>query len=1073
MSMRCLGLLPLLALTAAACSTPARSAPLAAQGRVVVGPPAVVGVDGPQGMGAIDTPATVWRGGAPELRVTADITAEAARTPPSRTSWRERPRAKKRRPHREELPQNPESASIVPSGLSLLLDHGVSPSVAQTAGTPNVDAATLADTQSLPPDTMGDIGPTQYLVGLNGRLRTLNKTTGVKDGVLDTDPDVFFSPIRNGAITSDPRVRYDRRTGRWFILMITVAVPNRFVLAVSNTSTITAGTVWSQFQWTNTRTLGGVGGAASCLSDYPTLGIDEDALYIGTNQFCGADVNALAFDSTSAFVINKAALVGGTLSVAQFDGVLPNDTAFGIYTPQGVDNFDSGTNEGYFIGVDNKQFGNLVVRRVSSPSASPSLSADINITVPATAFPDDVPHAGGTLLLDGLDDRLLQAVIRGGRLWTSHQISVDTTGTAVSSNGRDGVRWYEIGNLGPSPSTPTVVQSGTVFDSASSNPAFYWMGTIMPNGQRHVALGMSKAGATQRVNAAFTGRLAGDTAGAMDAPRQYTANTAFAYNQQSAPDPAQRWGDYSYTSVDPDDDQTFWTLQQYVDATNSYAARLVRLLAPPPAAPAIVAPNTVQPGQASAVVTVTGNTTGGSGFFEPGPSFARHLSAAFSGGGVTVTNVVVNSPNTLTLTLNTSGAAPGPRTLTVTNPDGQTATLAAAITIGQSGPNQAPVFINAPGDKTLFDSGIGATTGALAFTLVDPDGQPVTLTATSSNPTVIPQGRVSTTLSGTAATVSVSSVGRVGTSTITLTASDGALSATATFDVTVAQSAVAGAPQNLSGVVSRNKLTLTWDPPTSNTNEPVLAYRLEGGTAPGQTIGTLPLGAGTTFTLFNAPTGAFYLRVRAQTAAGVGPASNEIFVATGQSAPPLAPKALLASVQDTALALQWTENPFGPVITGYQLHAGTAPGLSDVGVLPLPLTARSFTANAPPGTYYVRVHAVNTAGVSVASNEAVLVAQPGTCTVPLVPLNFAATSISRRLTLTWDAPQTGAIPTAYVVQAGTTSGASNWGTASVPATPGMTSISAIVPSGPFFLRLYAANACGQSTASTEVSLTIP
>lgn len=1072
------GLLSLLVLCVApACSMPTRgAAPLAQARQVVMGPPAVAGVDGPLAMTTLDTPAPVWQGAPPEARLTGDVAIEAADTPPSRSSWRERPRAKKIRPDRESLPQNPFSAELARPGMPLLSDRGGLPNLAQTAATPNVDVATLNDTQSLPPDTMGDVGPTQYLVGLNGRVRTISKATGAKDNVLDADFDVFFTnTIRGGNFTSDPRVRYDRRTGRWFILMITVAVPNRFVLAVSNSSTITAGTVWTQFQWTNTRTQGGAGGGASCLADYPTLGIDEDALYVGVNQFCGSNLNALGFDSTSAYVINKASLVAGTLTVAQFDGLVPNGVpgTAGIYTPQGVDNLDSGTNEGYFVGVDNAQFGSLVIRRVSSPSSAPSLSADINVTVPATQFPEDVPHAGGILLLDGLDDRLLQAVIRAGRLWTGHQIAVDASGNAVASGGRTGVRWYEIGNLGPSPSTPTLVQSGTIFDPASSNPAFYWMGSIMTNGQRHVAVGMSKAGTGQRVNTAFSGRLASDTSGAMDTPTQYSSNTTFAYNQQTAPDLSQRWGDYSYTSVDPEDDQTFWTLQQYVNGTNSYAVRLVKLLAPGPATPVVVTPNTIQPGQSSVVVTVSGNTAGGRGFFDPGTGFSRRLAASFSGTGVVVTNVVVNNPSTLTLTLNTTAAGVGVRTLTVTNPDGQTASLSSAITIGQPGANQAPVFVGAPADKTIFDNGEGGTTGSLAFLVTDPDGQPLTLTATSSNTTVIPQNRITTTLTGANATISVSSVGRLGTSRITLTASDGALSATSSFDVTVAQSAVAGAPQNFAAVVSRNRITFTWDPPSSTTNEPVLAYRLEGGTSPGGTVGTLPLGSGTTYTLFNAPSGTFYLRVRAQTAAGLGPPSNEVFVGTGQAAPPLAPKFLLATVQGTGLALQWTENPLGPVIVGYQIHAGSAPGLSDIGILPLPATARTFAASAPPGTYYIRVHAVNAAGVSVASNEAVIVAGPTTCTVPLTPLNFAATSTSRRLTLTWNAPEAGAIPTGYVVRAGTTSGASSWGTVTIPATATTTSISALVPSGPYFLSIAAANACGESGVAPEVSLTIP
>ena len=110
-----------------------------------------------------------------------------------------------------------------------------------------MDVARLNDTSSLPPDTQGDVGPTQYLVGVNGRIRTINKVTGQPDGALNADFDTFFSSVRNGDRTTDPRVRYDRRTGRWFVTMITIAIPNRYLVAVSNGATIGGGTIWAIF----------------------------------------------------------------------------------------------------------------------------------------------------------------------------------------------------------------------------------------------------------------------------------------------------------------------------------------------------------------------------------------------------------------------------------------------------------------------------------------------------------------------------------------------------------------------------------------------------------------------------------------------------------------------------------------------------------------------------------------------------------------------------------------------------------------------------------------------------------
>ncbi len=904
--------------------------------------------------------------------------------------------------------------------------------------------------------------PRSTSLGINGRIRTIDKATGFADGVLDSTFNSFFSSVRNGVGTSDPRVRYDRRTDRWFVIMINVAVPNRNLLAVSDEGTISPSTAWSFYFWANTRTAGGAGGADSCLGDYPTLGVDEDALYIGVNQFCGPALATLSFDSTSAYVINKATLVAGTLSVSQFDGVVPSGGSVGPYTPQGVDNFATGTNQGYFIGVDNLSFGVLVLRRVSNPAGSPSLSGNINITVPTTRFPIDVPHFGGVLPLDGLDDRLLQAVVRNGRLWTTHQMEVDTSGVATVGGGRNGIRWYELQDFG---ATPTVVQAGTVFDDSGFDPRNYWMGAVMPNGQGHVALGMSTAGATFRVNAAVTGRVATDALGVMDTPTLYS-NSQFDYNVQSSPATNQRWGDYSYTSVDPDDDMTMWTLQEYVDGTDSYAVRLVRLQAPPPASIVSLSPSTLGQNVTGASMTVNGSSSSGSGFFDPGPGFLGRLAVSLSGTGVSVTNATITSPTSITLTVNTSSAAAGPRTLTVTNPDGQTSQLASALTI-TSGPNLPPTFGSVPANQQLFDPGSGVSTGLLAFMVSDPEGAPVTVAGSSSNTAVVPQAGVVIGGSGSSrlpVTVSTAGASTIGVSTITLTASDGQASSQATFTVTVAQSGPPGPPQNLAATVVRNAVTFSWQAPATS-GEPTTGYMLDAGYAPGTTAVSLPLGNVLTFSVA-APDAVYYVRLRARTAAGFGPPSNEVVVATGQAAPPLAPLALLATVQGTTVQLQWTENPLGPAIASYQLQAGHSAGVTDVAVLPFSATARGFSAVVPVDTYFVRIVAVNAAGTGPPSNEAMLTTGPGVCTIPSAPTGVSAGTALGAISLTWNPPSAGAIPTIYRIQAGTASGLSNWGAVDVPGT--LTTVGGAVPSGPYFIRVFAMNACGASAASAEI-----
>ncbi|HEY1403133.1 MAG TPA: hypothetical protein VGB05_03330, partial [Pyrinomonadaceae bacterium] len=584
---------------------------------------------------------------------------------------------------------------------------------AQVMGT-NFTAAThhgVHPTGAYPPDSMGAVGPAQYVLAVNGRIVTFDKNTGAADNVLDTTTNNFFQPARDGAGTADPRIRYDRLTSRWFLVIITTSLPgNRILLAVSdaaNAGVITDSTVWARYIITVRPEQDD-----ACFADFPTLGIDTNALYIGTNAFCSG------FISMDGYVIDKSTTLDtGPVRVTCFTALSstilnPDGSGTlmpGPFTPQGVDNFDQTATEGYFIGVDNASTGTLMLRRVNDPGDTPSISGNIPITVNATSFPLTVPHLGNALgnevgspgRLSAVDDRLSGAVIRNGRLWTAHNIGVTNTGVVGGTPTRDGARWYEIQNLD---ATPGVAQWSTVFtrsDQNSSDQRYYWIPSIMVSGQGHAAMGFSTAGKSEHVNAAFAGRLAGDAPGTMRTPVLYT-NSTTAYNPvddgHDDPDrPYRRWGDYSYTSLDPLDDMTMWTVQEFCDATNSYGVRVVKLIAPPPAAPVSASPAQVPLGHGSVNVTINGAPFGGAGFYDPGIDLLApaapftHINANVTG-GVVVNSVMYNSPTSLTLNLNTTGAASGAQSVTVINPDGQSATGTGILFAGQPTPTPTPLL---------------------------------------------------------------------------------------------------------------------------------------------------------------------------------------------------------------------------------------------------------------------------------------------------------------------------------------------------------------------------------------------
>src|ERR1035441_10301047 len=553
----------------------------------------------------------------------------------------------------------------------------ISPRAPQVVGTSFLGAQISDTVGYVPPDSMGDIGINQIVVCVNGRIRSFTRN-GVADGALDTTTDSFFASVLHSSSTSDPRVRFDRLSGRWFITMITVNTPNFVLIAVSSGPTITSASSFTFFSFQ---------ASSSNFGDYDTLGVDANALYIGVNVLSGN-----SFVNTTGFVVNKANLLSGTLTVTTFANLITGGrNSHGPFTPQGVNNDDPIATQGYFLGVDDRSTGTLALRRVSNPGGTPSISANILITVPATISPSSsvsVPALGSSLNLDGLDARLFATRMHQGSLWTAHNLPVDSSGNANSSGGRVGSRWYQLANL---TGTPTLVQSGTLFDSAGSNPRNFWIPSCAMSGQGHMALGCSVAGSSEHAEIATTGRLATDPLGSIQSAT--TAVTSSSTYNIGAENNLYRWGDFSVMTVDPADDMTFWTVQEYCNANNSWGVQVVKLLAPPPASPLNCSPSTVTQGMANVSVVLNGSSASGTGFFDPGTGFPNHITASVNGGGVALNSIAYNNPTNATMNLTiAANAAPGARTVTVTNPDGQSATSLSGILSIAAGSNPPPTL---------------------------------------------------------------------------------------------------------------------------------------------------------------------------------------------------------------------------------------------------------------------------------------------------------------------------------------------------------------------------------------------
>lgn len=173
------------------------------------------------------------------------------------------------------------------------------------------------------------------------------------------------------------------------------------------------------------------------------------------------------------------------------------------------------------------------------------------------------------------------------------------------------------------------------------------------------------------------------------------------------------------------------------------------------------------------------------------------------------------------------------------------------------------------------------------------------------------------------------------------------------------------APTGLAASVTGTTVTVTWKAATSGTTPQ--GYLLYVGTAPGlSNLGMASTNA-TGLVVPNVPDGIYYIRVVAVNPAGASTPTAD-YAVNVRIAPPSAPVNAMGAVGSGGnVYLSWNAAPEGGVPTGYRVLVGYAPGQT---VHQLPTTQPALgAANVPPATYYVRIVAVNGAGVSAASPE--------------------------------------------------------------------------------------------------------
>jgi len=171
-----------------------------------------------------------------------------------------------------------------------------------------------------------------------------------------------------------------------------------------------------------------------------------------------------------------------------------------------------------------------------------------------------IPQPSTSQKLDSLADRLMFRLayrnINGvERMVVNHAVMVNQTKKPNSGNAA--IRWYEIRNMG---STPSILQQS----SFGPDNNFRWMGSAAMDKQGNMAIGYSMSSNSLNPGLAFATRLAIDPVGTLSGETSLMAGGGSQLSNLS------RWGDYTHMSVDPVDDCTFWYTGQYLKANGTF-----------------------------------------------------------------------------------------------------------------------------------------------------------------------------------------------------------------------------------------------------------------------------------------------------------------------------------------------------------------------------------------------------------------------------------------------------------------------------------------------------------------------
>jgi len=356
--------------------------------------------------------------------------------------------------------------------------------------------------------------------------------------------------------TSDPRCFYDKTTNTWFAVILFISSNSkvgRIDLSVNPTGDPT--TPWTTYR-INTTDPGNPG--CPCFGDQPLLGIDQDNIYVSTNEF---SILGPQFNGAQIYAISKSELVGLAKSVhfvhfgdLRIGGAIAASVqpAISFGQPDAeyfMDSLDPNFTFNSRIGV-----WAMTNRQAVSQGGTPTLS-HVVITSEPYGVPPPAVQKGSSSTLDSGDDRMQQVQYINGNLWGE----LTTAVTIPNDNAeRAGAAWFEVNPHlnGQVIGGAAILKQGYV--TLKGNYLIY--PAIQASSAGTAAMIMTLSGKNFFPSVVYTVLQAGQTT---FGPIHVAAFGTGPYFHKST-----RWGDYSWAILDPNGN-SFWMATEYIPPKSS------------------------------------------------------------------------------------------------------------------------------------------------------------------------------------------------------------------------------------------------------------------------------------------------------------------------------------------------------------------------------------------------------------------------------------------------------------------------------------------------------------------------